>query len=164
MPALRIFFRNLAAIARSVFHLGSYAVMFVCALVLPRAKTAATIVALRSQLATRTDRVHGKQEPKPRFTPAFRLLWVVLSRFLEGWEDLAQRMKPATVMRWHRAAFRLYWRWRSRKRGRPPISVEMQRLIRKLSRENPLWTAEQIRDTLLLLGHALPCEPANGAA
>jgi len=78
---------------------------------------------------------------------------VVLSRFLEGWEDLAQLMKPATVKRWHRAGFRLYWRWKSHKQGRPPISPELQALIRKLSRENPIGFAERIRDTLLLLGH-----------
>ena len=34
----------------------------------------------------------------------------------------------------------------------------MQALIRKLSRENPLWGAERIRDTLLLLGYAPPGE------
>jgi len=46
-------------------------------------------------------------------------------------------MQPATVIRWHRTAFRLYWRRKSRGRpGRPPISREMQALIRKLSREN----------------------------
>jgi len=109
--------------------------------------------ALSSQLASCIDRVQQEKRPKPRFTPAFRLLWVVLSGFLDGWEDLAQLMNPATVRRWHRAGFRLYWRWQSGKRGRPPISPEMQALIRKLSRENPLWSAERIRDTLLLLGY-----------
>jgi len=49
-----------------------------------------------------------------QFTPAFRFLWVVLSRFLDGWEDLVHLMKTETVTRWHTRAFRLFWRWRSR--------------------------------------------------
>ena len=132
--------------------------MFVCAFVSTRPKTAATVVALRSQLANRIDRVQQKKEPKPRFTPAFRVVWVVLSRFLEGWDDLAQLMKPATVKRWHRAGYRLLWRWKSRKRGRASLEQEMQALIRKLSRENPLWSAQRIRDTLSLLGYPPICD------
>ena len=68
-------------------------------------------------------------------------------------------MQPATVKRWHTTAFRWYWRRRSGRRlGRPPICKEMQALIRRFSRENILWGAERIRDTLLLLGYAPPCE------
>ena len=68
-------------------------------------------------------------------------------------------MKPATVKAWHTRAFRLFWRWRSQRRaGRPPISQEMRDLIRKLSRENRLWGAGQIRDLLLLLHYDPPCE------
>lgn len=66
-------------------------------------------------------------------------------------------MQPDTVKRWHTSAFRFYWRWKSRKRGRPTISKAMQDLIRTLSRENPLWGAERIRDTLILLGFTVPC-------
>ena len=65
-------------------------------------------------------------------------------------------MKPTTVKRWHTRAFRMLWRWRSRT-GRRPLSSEMQRLIRRLSRENPLWGPDRIRDTLLLLGYDAPC-------
>ena len=68
-------------------------------------------------------------------------------------------MQPATVKKWHTQAFRIYWRWKSRRKvGRPPISQEMQDLIRRLSRENPLWGAGQIRDNLLLLRFDPPCE------
>jgi len=152
MSAHKIMHRNFAELFQLVHQLTSCALLYVSAFVSPRAKTAARVVALSSQLATCLDRVQQGKEPRPLFTPAFRLLWVVLSRFLEGWEDLAQLMKPATVKRWNRAGSCLYWRWKSRKRGRPPISFEMQALIRTLSRENPIWSAERIRDTLLLLG------------
>jgi putative transposase len=88
-----------------------------------------------------------------------QFLWVVLSKLLGGWEACAHLMQPATVKRWHTTAFRLFWRWKSRRRtGRPPISRAMQDLIGKLSRENPLWGAERIRDTLLLLNYDPPCD------
>ena len=77
MPALKIICRNLVELIRSVCELASYGIVFVCAFVSSRAQTVATVVALRSQLANRVDRVRQKKEPKPRFTPAFRLVWAV---------------------------------------------------------------------------------------
>ena len=72
-------------------------------------------------------------------------------------------MQPATVKKWHTTAFRYFWRWKSRRKGgRPPISKEMQNLIYKLSKENPLWSAEKIRDTLLLLNYDPPCNDTIG--
>jgi len=65
-------------------------------------------------------------------------------------------MKPETVKRWHTTAFRLFWHWRSWP-GRPPVSSETQALIRRLSRENPLWGPDRLRDMLLLLGYEAPC-------
>jgi hypothetical protein len=82
---------------------------------------------------------------------------VLLSKLLSGWHELAQLMQPATVVRWHRRVFRLYWRWKS-KPGRPPIPAEMQALIRRLSRENPLWGAERIREELAALKYDPPCD------
>ncbi len=68
-------------------------------------------------------------------------------------------MQPATVKRWHTSAFRRYWRWKSRKKpGRPAITEEMQDLILRLSRENALWSAERIGNTLRLLGDDPPCD------
>jgi putative transposase len=66
-------------------------------------------------------------------------------------------MQPDTVIRWHRRAFRQWWRWKSRhKAARPAISQEVQALIRRLSRENILWSAERIHGQLVLLGYAPP--------
>ncbi len=65
-------------------------------------------------------------------------------------------VKPETVVHWHRAGFRLYWRWCSRARpGRPPITEEMQTLIRRLATENPTWGAPRIHGELLKLGLVL---------
>jgi len=62
-------------------------------------------------------------------------------------------VSPATIVGWHRQGFRLYWRWKSQGRpGRPCIDPELRRLIRRLSRENPLWGAPRIQAELRLLG------------
>ncbi len=53
-------------------------------------------------------------------------------------------VKPETVVRWHRRGFRLFWRWKSRRLGRPTISREVIDLIRRMSRENPTWGVAQI--------------------
>jgi|SRR6478752_3220582 len=62
-------------------------------------------------------------------------------------------VKPDTVIRWHRAGFRSYWRWESRRRcGRPTVSLDIRRLIREMSLANPLWGAPRIHGELLKLG------------
>ena len=140
----------------AIWELARYALRFGWALLLPKALLAGRVVALESQLAVETSESGGGKKRRRQFTPAFRTLWVVLSKLLDGWEDLLHLMKPETVKRWHTKAFRLFWRWRSRP-GRPPVPDEMQQLIRRLSRENPLWGPDRIRDVLLLLGYQAPC-------
>jgi hypothetical protein len=61
-------------------------------------------------------------------------------------------VKPATVVQWHRKGFRLSWRWRSRRLGRPRMSTEIRDLIRRMSLANPLWGAPGIHRELLKLG------------
>jgi transposase InsO family protein len=62
-------------------------------------------------------------------------------------------IKPETLVRWHRAGFRFYWRWKSRSRGgRPRIDTDLRTLIRQMSIENPLWGAPRIHGELLKLG------------
>ena len=110
VPSLKTVCRGLAELTRSVGQLAAHAAVFVSAFVAPRAQTAATVVAFRRQLARRVERVWQTKESKPRFSPAFRAVWVVISRLLDGWEDLrpiggaghsqalAQRGLPATVV------------------------------------------------------------------
>src|SRR6202045_3765455 len=65
-------------------------------------------------------------------------------------------IRPETLVRWHRAGFRCYWRWKSRRRGgRPPIDTELRALIRLMSLENPFWGAPRIHGELLKLGFAV---------
>jgi transposase InsO family protein len=66
---------------------------------------------------------------------------------------ILQVVEPETMLRWHRAGFRAYWRWKSRNRaGRPRIDRGLRDLIQQISRENPLWGASRIHGELLMLG------------
>jgi transposase InsO family protein len=62
-------------------------------------------------------------------------------------------IRPETLVRWHLAGFRGYWRWKSGSRGgRPQIESDLRALIKKMSMENPLWGAPRIHGELLKLG------------
>src|SRR5260221_6272986 len=82
-----------------------------------------------------------------------RLVFVGLYRLVPGIVDALSIVRPETVVRWHRAGFRLFWRWKSRRRGgRPRIPLEIRKLIRDMSLANPLWGAPRIHGELLKLG------------
>ena len=82
-----------------------------------------------------------------------RLLMVWLYRLYPSLLDAIIIVQPETVIRWHRCGFRAYWRWKSRHvGGRPRIDSEIRALIRRMSRENPLWGAPRIHGELLMLG------------
>ena len=124
---------NLLSLLSLLWHLARYLRRFLIALLLPKALLAAKLLAAESQLAVSMEHFSRKKKPRPRFSAAFRILWVVLSKLVDGWEQLAHLMKPATVKRWHTSAFRSSWRWKSR-RGRKPLARKMQSLTRRLSR------------------------------
>src|SRR6476660_861079 len=113
-----------------------------------RATLEAEILMLRQQI-----NVLRRANPKRlRFASIDRLILGGVCRlFLKMYDTLAI-VRPDTVIRWHRAGFRLYWRWRSRRRcGRPTVSLEIRRLIREMSIVNPLWGAPRIHGELLKL-------------
>jgi transposase InsO family protein len=81
---------------------------------------------------------------------ALRRQLAILQRKVRSRVQLTQ---PETLVRWHRAGFRRYWRWKSvNLGGRPPISGELRALIRRMSLENALWGAPHIHGELLKLG------------
>ena len=133
-----------------------YLFRFAWLMLLPKAVLVAKLLALQSQLAACLGAVNRKKAPRPRFSVSFRLLWIALSRCLPDWQKLAHVMRPAAVVGWHRRIARLLWRWKSRP-GRPPVSRQMQALIRRLSRENPLSGAERIREELAKPKYDPPC-------
>src|SRR5262245_24691280 len=82
-----------------------------------------------------------------------RLLLVGLYRLAPGVLDALKIIRPATVLRWHRAGFRAYWRWKSRSLGgRPRTAANIRCLIREMSVANPLWGAPRIHGELCKLG------------
>ena len=99
---------------------------------------------LRRQLALYIERA-----VKPRrIDAATRVSLVVLSKLFD-WRSSLVVVQPATLIRWHRAGWRLLWRLKSR-RGRPPIPEELRALIRRMATENHLWGEERIANELLL--------------
>ena len=82
-----------------------------------------------------------------------RALLVWMTRRWPSLLGLARVVQPDTILRWHRAGFKAYWRWKSQGRaGRPRIERELRDLIRRMSKENPLWGAPRIHGELLKLG------------
>ncbi len=123
-----------------------------CALIgLFRSRTAleAEILVLRHQL-----NVLRRKSPKRLvFSNVDRLVFAGLYRLAPGVLDALKILKPRTVICWHRAGFRAYWRWKSRPRGgRPKTPEDIRRLIRDMSVANPLWGAPRIHGELLKLG------------
>jgi hypothetical protein len=83
-----------------------------------------------------------------RVDAATRLSLAFLSRLFD-WRDALDVVRPESMIRWHRAGWRLFWRFKSRP-GRPPIPAELRRLIRRMADENPLWGEERIANEYLL--------------
>ena len=103
MNALGDIFRNAGNAFSCAWQVLCYLGSFLCLLLLPKALLAARVLALQSQLAVCKHRIDAGKAPQPRFNQAFRILWVILSKLLDRWEDLAQVMKPGTVKEWHTA-------------------------------------------------------------
>ena len=114
-----------------------------------RASLQAEILTLRHQL-----NVLRRKSPQPlTYTSIDRLVFSGLYRVAPGVLDALKIVRPETVIRWHRAGFRAYWRWKSRPRGgRPKTPLEIRQLIREVSLANPLWGAPRIHGELLKLG------------
>jgi len=114
-------------------------------LVLPRGALLAENLFLRKQLALFKER---KVKPS-RITRTARLAMIALSRFFD-WRDALVIVKPETFIKWHRTAFRVFWRWKSRKGGRPALPKNIRELILEMDRDNPTWGEERIADELSL--------------
>src|SRR6266508_1146677 len=104
---------------------------------------------LRHQLVVLRRQLKGRA----RLTNDDRWFFVQLYRWFPSILPVLMIIRPETMVRWHRAGFRRYWRWQSRRRGgRPPIEAELRALIRQMSTENLLWGAPRIHGELLKLG------------
>jgi transposase InsO family protein len=104
---------------------------------------------LRHQLIVLRRNVQGRVQ----LTNNDRWFLIQLYRWFPSILQVLTIVQPETLVRWHRAGFRYYWRWKSRPRGgRPQIETDLRALIRRMSIENPLWGAPRIHGELLKLG------------
>jgi putative transposase len=134
----------LQLVGRVLTGLGIDLVRFLGASLRSRTALAAENLFLRKQLA-----LYRERQVKPRrASDPLRLTLVLLARCF-AWREALTIVQPATLLRWHREAFRLFWRWRSRP-GRPRLPPDLQRLIAGMARDNPTWGEERIAAELLL--------------
>lgn len=109
-----------------------------------RRATAAEILVLRRQIA-----LYKERGIKPRRIDAVtRISLALLSRFF-NWRDALVVVRPETMIRWHRAGWKLFWRLKFRP-GRPPIPRQIQALIRRMANENPAWGEQRIANEFLV--------------
>src|SRR6201987_5419785 len=107
---------------------------------------------LRHQLIVLRRKLKGRA----RLTNNDRWFFVQLYRWFPSILPVLMIIRPETLVRWHRAGFRRYWRWKScRRGGRPLIEAELRALIRQMSTENLLWGAPRIHGELLKLGFSV---------
>ena len=105
--------------------------------------------ALRHQLIV----LRRKMQGRVRLTNNDRWFFIQRYRWFPSILQVLTIIRPETLVRWHRAGFRLYWRWKSRSRGgRPQVESNLRALIRRMNIENPLWGAPRIHGELLKLG------------
>ena len=118
-------------------------------LVRSRARLEAENLVLRQQINV----LRRRMPKRPHFNNTDRVLFVWLYRCFPSILQALAIVRPETIIRFHRAGFRGYWRWRSRNRvGRPKVSAELRTLIGEMSRANALWGAPHIHGELLKLG------------
>ena len=113
-------------------------------------------VMLEAEIWTLRQQINVLRRTAPKklsFCAVDRMIFVGLYRLFPKICDALAIVKPDTLVRWHRAGFRSYWRWKSRRRGgRPIVPVEIRRLIREMSIANSLWGAPRIHGELLKIG------------
>ena len=125
---------------------------FVVARFKSKSRLEAENAALRQQLIILRRKLQGRV----RLTNSDRWFFIQLYRWFPSILQVVKIVQPETLVRWHRAGFCCYWRWKSRSRGgRPQIDTDLHALIRRMSMENPLWGAPRIHGELLKLGFAV---------
>jgi hypothetical protein len=124
-------------------------VMFVADIFKSRRRVEAENLFLRHQLNIAL----RQAPPRLRLRGSDRALLVWMTRLWPSLIGVAQVVQPETILRWHRAGWKAFWRWKSRKRaGRPKIDRGLRDLIQRISKENPQWGASRIHGELLMLG------------
>jgi putative transposase len=135
----------LSSLLLSTFELLLDALRFIRLSLRPRCALVAENLFLRKQVA-----LYLERQVKPRRARVATRLTLVLLSKLFGWREALTVVKPETLIRWHREGFRLFWRWKSKPRGRPRVPGELQKLIARMAHENSTWGEERLAAELLL--------------
>ena len=122
-----------------------------------RASLELEIIALRHELKI-LKRSRSVRTYKRWITPDDRFFFVLLYRLWPQAINIIRLVKPVTLVQWHHYGFRLYWGYRSRSKGPPKIKMEIQELVLRLHRDNPLWGAGRIHGELVRLGYHLSAQ------
>ena len=131
-------------LARAIVGVGSDVLRLVVSFLRSSSAIRAENLVLRRQLARYIER-----GIKPRRVDhATRVSLALFSRLFD-WRIAVVNVQPATIVRWHRMGWRIFWRLKCRA-GRPPIPLELRSLIRRMAAENPLWGEERIANELLV--------------
>src|SRR6266852_7484795 len=132
-----------------MFALFCFALAIVASPFKSKSRLEAENAVLRHQLIV----LRRKAQGRIPLTNTDRCFLVQLYRWFPSIVQVVTIVQPESIVRWHRAGFRCYWRWKSRPRGgRPQIDADLRALIRRMSIENPLWGAPRIHGELLKLG------------
>jgi putative transposase len=130
---------------RTIAHVAGDILQFTLSMLRPGGQLAAENMFLRKQLALYLER---RVKPR-RADDATRLTLVALSQLID-WRQLLTVVKPETLVRWHRKGFRLFWRWKSRRHGRPRVPADLRQLISEMAAANCTWGEERIASELLV--------------
>jgi putative transposase len=130
---------------RTVFGIFVDLLAFICLSLQSPSALAAENLFLRKQLGLYVER---KKKPQ-RATDSVRFTLAQLSRLFD-WRSVLAVVKPDTLIRWHRKGFRLFWKWKSRSRGRPRVPIDVRELIVDMASNNSTWGEERIANELLL--------------
>ena len=105
---------------------------------------------LRQQL-----NIYKRKNKRPKLENIDRIILVWISRVFSKWKSVLVVAKASTLIGWHRKGFKLYWKRKSRRVGGPNIDWPLIKLIRRMQKENPLWSAQRIQGELAILGYSV---------
>jgi len=105
---------------------------------------------LRQQLT-----IYKRRDKKPKIENIDRMILVWMSKLFSNWKSALVVVKASTLIGWHKKGFKLYWKWKSRRVGRPNINWELIKLIRRMQKENPTWSSQRIQGELKKLGFSV---------
>src|ERR1035437_5426444 len=104
-------------------------------------------------ILTKPLEIYQRTDPKLKIHRIDRMFFILIMDLLSNWKERLFIVKPETVIKWHRTAFRIFWRWKSQhNEGRPKVSREVIALIKQMANENPSWGSPRIHGELKKLG------------